>query len=306
MSFRYAQIAQRVFNTPLMYDPRKAEAFLQGLGSRIAGDTVFINNPEGAVNHVGGGNGRPLAGKVGGRIERAYNRASLLPFDLVDNIAIIPIEGSLVHKGGWIGSNSGETSYQGLQAQISMARQSSRVRGVAFEVDSYGGMVNGGFETAAAMAQLSKEKPTISILTDHAYSAGYLLASQARQIVIPRYGGAGSIGVIMIHADYSQALEDEGIRLTIIRAGKQKADGNPYEPLNATLAEKWQAEAEGMRQDFAEAVARGRRGRITKAKALATEAGVFDASEAVKMGLADAVGDPLEAFDAFVKEVNRG
>lgn len=306
MSFRYAQIAQRVFNTPLMYDPRKAEAFLQGLGSRIAGDTVVISNPEGAIDHVGGGNGRPLAGKVGGRIERAYNRANVLPFDMVDNVAIIPIEGSLVHKGGWVGSNSGETSYQGLQAQISMARRSNMVRGVAFEVDSYGGMVNGGFETAAAMAQLSKEKPTISILTDHAYSAGYLLASQARQIIIPRYGGAGSIGVIMIHADYSQALEDEGIRLTIIRAGKQKADGNPYEPLNASLAEKWQAEAEGMRQDFAEAVAKGRGGRITKSRALATEAGVFDASEAVKLGLADAVGDPLEAFDAFAKEVNRG
>ncbi|MFK0330696.1 S49 family peptidase [Rhizobium sp. NPDC090275] len=306
MSFRYAQIAQRVFNTPLMYDPRKAEAFLQGLGSRIAGDTIVITNPEGAIDHVGGGNGRPLAGKVGGRIERVYNRANALPFDVVENIAIIPIEGSLVHKGGWVGSSSGETSYQGLQAQISMARRSNMVRGVAFEVDSYGGMVNGGFETAAAMAQLSKEKPTISILTDHAYSAGYLLASQARQIIMPRYGGAGSIGVIMIHADYSQALEDEGIRLTIIRAGKQKADGNPYEPLNASLAEKWQAEAEGMRQDFAQVVASGRRGRITKAKALATEAGVFDASDAVKLGLADAVGDPLEAFDAFVKEVNRG
>ncbi len=305
MSFRYAHIAQRIFNTPLMYDPRKAEAFLHGLGGRIAGDTIVIANPEGAVDHVAGANGRPLAGKVGNRIERAYTRANMLPFDMVDNVAIIPIEGSLVHKGGWLGNNSGQTSYQGLQAQVAMARRSNLVRGVAYEVDSYGGEVNGGFETAAAMAQLSKEKPTIAILTDYAYSAGYLLASQARQIVMPRYGGAGSIGVIMIHADYSQALDEAGIRLTIIRAGRKKADGNPYEPLNAALAEQWQAQAEEMRQDFAETVARGRRGRITKAKALGTEAGVYDAAEAVSLGLADAVGDPLEAFDAFVKEVNR-
>lgn len=305
MSFRYGHIAQRLFDTPLMYDPRKAEAFLHGLGSRIAGDTIVITNPEGAVDHKAGGNGRPIAGKIGNRLERAYSRANMLPFDMIDNVAIIPIEGSLVHKGGWIGSNSGETSYQGLQAQVAMARQSNLVRGVAYEVDSYGGEVNGGFEAAAAMAQLSKEKPTIAILTDFAYSAGYLLASQARQIVMPRYGGAGSIGVIMIHADYSQALDNEGIRLTIIRAGKKKADGNPYEPLNADLAEKWQAQAELMRQDFAEVVARGRRGRITKAKALSTEAGVFDAAEAVLMGLADAIGDPHEAFAAFVREVNR-
>lgn len=306
MSLRFAQVAQRVFNTPLMYDPRKAEAFLHGLGSRIADDTVVITNPSGAVDHVAGSNGRPLAGKLGGRIERAYTRHNVLPFSMVDNVAIIEVEGTLVHKGGWVGNNSGETSYQGLQAQIAMARKSPQVKGVVFECDSYGGEVSGAFETAAAIAQLSREKPTISILTDFAYSAGYLLGAQSRQIVMPRFGGAGSIGVIMIHADYSQALEQEGIRLTIIRSGEKKADGNPYEPLGAEIAVKWQAQADAMRVEFAGAVARGRGNRITKAKALATEARVYDAGEAVAMGLADAIGDPLEAFDAFVSEVNRG
>lgn len=305
MSFRFAHIAQRLFDTPLMYDARKAEAFLHGLGSRIAGDTIVIANPEGAIDHIGGADGRPLAGKIGGRIERAYTRHNMLPFDMVDNVAIIPVEGSLVHKGAWLGNASGETSYQGLQAQIAMARKSSAVRGVVFEYDSYGGEVNGGFETARDIALLSKEKPTISILTDWAYSAGYLLASQSRQIVMPRYGGTGSIGVIMVHADYSQQLEDQGIKLTIIRSGKKKADGNPFEPLNADIAEKWQAQADIIRQEFASVVAAGRKNRITKAKALATEAGVYDATEAVSMGLADAVGDPVEAFDAFVREVNR-
>lgn len=305
MSFRFAQIAQRLFDTPLMYDARKAEAFLHGLGSRIAGDTIVITNAEGAVDHVAGANGRPLAGKIGGRIERAFSRANMLPFDMVDNVAIIPVEGSLVHKGAWLGSNSGDTSYQGLQAQIAVARKSNQVRGVVFEYDSYGGEVNGAFETARDIALLSKEKPTISILTDWAYSAGYLLASQSRQIVMPRYGGTGSIGVIMIHADYSQQLEDKGIKLTIIRSGKKKADGNPFEPLNSDVAEKWQAQADLIRQEFATVVAQGRKNRITKAKALATEAATFDAQEAIAMGLADAIGDPIEAFDAFVKEVNR-
>lgn len=305
MSFRFAHIAQRLFDTPLMYDARKAEAFLQGLGSRITGDTIVITNPEGAVDHIAGANGRPLAGKIGGRIERAYSRANVLPFDMVDNVAIMPVEGSLVHKGAWLGNSSGETSYQGLQAQIAIARKSNQVRGVVFEYDSYGGEVNGGFETARDIALLSKEKPTISILTDWAYSAGYLLASQSRQIVMPRYGGTGSIGVIMIHADYSQQLEDQGIKLTIIRSGKKKADGNPFEPLNSDVAEKWQAQADIIRQEFASVVAQGRKNRITKAKALATEAGVYDAGEAVAMGLADAIGDPAEAFDAFIREVNR-
>lgn len=306
MSLRFAQVAQRVFNTPLLYDPRKAEAFLHGLGSRIAGDTVVITNPAGAIEHVAGADGRPLAGKLGGRLERAYTRHNVLPFAMVDNVAIIEVEGTLVHKGGWVGNNSGETSYQGLQAQIAMARKSPHVKGVVFEYDSYGGEVSGAFETAAALAQLSREKPTISILTDFAYSAGYLLASQSRQIVLPRFGGTGSIGVIMIHADYSQALEQEGVRLTIIRSGEKKAEGNPYEPLSSDIAQKWQRLADVMRAEFAGVVAQGRSKRITKVKALATEAGVYDADEAVALGLADAIGDPLEAFDAFVSEVNRG
>ena len=257
MSFAYAQVSQRLFNTPLLYDERKAEAFLRGLGSRIAGDTIIVANAQGAVDHVAGANGRPLAGKLGNRIQRAFQRENLLPFYVVEGVAIIPVEGTLVHKGGWVGSQSGETSYQGLQAQIAMARRSPEVRGVVFEVDSYGGEVNGGFETAAAMQMLSREKPTLSILTDHAYSAGYLLASQARSIVMPEFGGAGSIGVIMIHADYSAWLEQEGIKVTIVRAGAKKASGNPYEALDTELAARWQATAEKMREKFAETVAGG-------------------------------------------------
>jgi signal peptide peptidase SppA len=305
MSFHYARIAQRVFDTPLMYDPRKAEAFLQGLGSRIAGDTVVVNNPGGMVDHIAGSNGQPLAGKIGRRIERVYARANALPFDMIGNVAIIPVEGSLVHKGGWIGSQSGETSYQGLQAQIATAKRLPEVKGIAFEVDSYGGEVNGGFETAAAIADLSRAKPTIAILTDFAYSAGYLLASQARQIVMPAFGGAGSIGVIMLHADYSEALADAGINVTIIRAGARKADGNPYERLSPALAEKWQAQAEDMRQIFATTVAKGRAGKLTKAQALATEADAFTAKEALSLGLVDAIADPVETFELFIKNINR-
>lgn len=305
MSLRYAHVAQRLFNTPLAYDQRKAEAFLLGLGGRIAGDTIVISNPQGAVDHVAFEGGRPLAGKVGNRLERAYSLSNRLPFDVVENIAIIPVEGSLIHKGGWTGSMSGETSYQGLQAQISMAAKTPAIRGVVFEYDSYGGEVNGGFETAQMIAELSKIKPTISILTDFAYSAGYLLASQSRSIIMPEFGGAGSIGVIILHADYHRALENEGIKVTIIRSGAKKADGNPYEPLPKAVADRWQATADVMREKFASVVAKGRQNRITKAKALATEADVFEARDALALGLVDAVADPLAAFDAFAREVNR-
>ena len=38
----HTQIAQRVFNTPLMVDPAKALAFLTGLGPRITGREITV------------------------------------------------------------------------------------------------------------------------------------------------------------------------------------------------------------------------------------------------------------------------
>lgn len=304
MSFRFGKIAERAFNTPLLYDERKAAAFLHGLGGRIVGDTVVIAGAE-PIEHNAFKNGRPSAGRLGDKRALRYLERDQVPFAMDGSVGLIPIEGTLVHKGAWLGQASGETSYQGLQTQVQAARASSAVKGVALEIDSYGGEVSGAFETAAMIRQLSQEKPTIAILTDFAYSAGYLLASQARQIVIPEFGGAGSIGVIMVHADFSMQLAQQGVKLTIIKSGAQKAQGNPYEALPPELQQEWQTQTDAMRGAFAAAVAAGRGGRMTKAKALATEAKAYDARQALELGLVDAIADPSAAYDAFVRAINR-
>ena len=298
------RICGQVFDQPLLYHPRKAETLARLLGPRLTGYPITVVNGEGMTDHVAFANGQPLAGVVGDRLGRAFDRANVAPFDMVGGVAIIPVEGTLVQKGGFIGSSSGETSYQGLQVQIARAKARADVRGVAFEIDSYGGQVNGAFETAEAIRDLSKVKPTISILTDFAYSAGYLLASQARQIVMPEFGGAGSIGVVMMHADFSGKLDQDGIKVTLIHAGSRKVDGNPYQPLPPDLEARWQAECEKARDRFAEAVAAGRGKRFSKAAAMKTQADSYDATEALSLGLVDAIGKPHEAFAAFVAAIN--
>lgn len=301
----YEHICGVLFDQPHFYHPSKAETVVRMLGPRLTGHSITVVNGEGGTEHVAFAGGRPSAGVIGDRMGRAYDRDGIAPFDMVDGVAIIPIEGTLVQKGAWIGSNSGETSYQGLQVQIARAVRNDDVKGVVFEVDSFGGMVNGAFEAAADIRALSKVKPTIAILTDYAYSAGYLLASQARQIVMPEFGGAGSIGVVMMHADFSGNLDQEGIKVTLIHSGRHKTDGSPFLPLSADLQARWQSQIDAMRDRFAGTVGQGRGSRLTKSAALKTEAQAYDAHEAVKAGLVDAVGDGQAAFAAFVKEVNR-
>ncbi|WNV10104.1 S49 family peptidase [Tardiphaga sp. 709] len=305
MSLAHERLCGMLFDTPLLYHPSKAETVARMLGPRLVGHAVTIVNGEGTTDHVAFAHGRPSAGVIGDRMGRSYDRANVAPFDMIEGVAIIPIEGTLVQKGAWLGSESGETSYQGLMTQIARAHRSAEVKAVVFEIDSFGGMVNGVFETAAAMRALSKAKPTISILTDFAYSAAYLLGSQARQIVMPEFGGGANIGALTMHADFSGNLEQDGIKVTLIKSGAHKTDGNPYEALPDEVRQKAQARMDVIRDRFAGAVAQGRGKRLTKAQALKTEAACFGAEEALELGIIDAIGDGHEAFAAFIKEVNR-
>jgi ClpP class serine protease len=61
---------------------------------------------------------------------------------------------------------------------------------------------------------------------------------------------------------------------------------------------------EAARNTFAESVGRYRGNRFTSQAALATEAQDYRGSDAVALGLADATGHALEAFDGFVRAIN--
>lgn len=298
------RIASLVLNAELMVHPGKAAAILAGLGGRFTGHEVSIAGAS-PLQHVAFAQGRPSMGVVGDRLGRSFDRQNRKPYDMVGNVAVIPIEGSLIHKGAFVESDSGETSYQGLQTQVQRAARDPQVKGVAFEIDSFGGQVAGAFETSDMIHALSQVKPTIAILSDHAYSAGYLMAAAARQIVLPETGGAGSIGVITMHTDISAALSAAGMKVTILAAGQHKADGNPYEPLPDDVAARILARLEGARQVFAGKVAQYRGKRLSFDNAMATEALDYPGAEAVTAGLADATGNPLETFEAFVSQLNR-
>ena len=300
----HPRISARLLNTMLMVHPGKAAAILAGLGGRVTGSAIDVDGPQ-QVAHVAFREGRPSFGTVGDRLGRSYERLGESPYDVVNGVAVIPIEGSLVHKGAFVESSSGETSYQGIQTQVARAMKDPAVRGVAFEVDSYGGEVSGAFETSDMIAELSRVKPTIAILSDHAYSAGYLMAAAARQIVVPEQGGAGSIGVITMHTDMSAALEKSGLKVTILAAGAHKADANPFQPLPDQVASSIMTELEGARATFAARVARYRGSRLPFENAMATEARCFTGAEAVRAGLADATGHPSEVFTAFISALNR-
>lgn len=304
MSVLLPHVAARMFDTPLMIAPEKAAAMLVGMGARVIDGGVVL---EGVVptEHVAFQSGRPSMGVIGDRLGRRVTASGGLPYDLVENVAVIAVEGTLVHKGAYLGQSSGETSYQGLQAQIAHAGRNPMVRGVAFEVDSFGGESAGAFQTAEMIAKLSAAKPTMAILTDFGLSAGYLVTAPCRQVVMPKHGAAGSIGVMAMHRDVSKSLEQKGETITLIYSGARKVDGHPAKPLADEAKARMQARVDAQRDAFAAAVGQYRGRRLTKERALATEAQIYGGDEAVALGLADATGHGHEAFEAFVRAVNK-
>jgi signal peptide peptidase SppA len=300
----HAQIAQRAFNTPLMVDPAKALAFLSGLGPRITGQEITfqglefdsVDLPVPAAEHI---NPPARASLFSNDLAQRHQRNGSQPYAVVDGIAVIEITGTLVHRGAWIGQSSGLTSYEGIAAQLQAAVADPGVRGIALDIDSFGGEVAGAFDLADRIRAARAQKPIHAFVAEHALSAGYVLASQADRIILPRTGAVGSIGVVALHTDMSGALEQKGIAVTLIHAGAHKVDANPYQPLPEAVHDQMQRELEVVRFLFAETVAAGRGDRLTHAAALATEAAVFRGADAIAAGLADELADPVTAFHAF-------
>jgi signal peptide peptidase SppA len=301
----HAQIAQRAFNTPLLVEPSKAMAFLSGLGPRITGRQLRLAGIEVAPEDMTHAALPARAGILTNGLAEQYQRDGQNPFGIIDGVAVIEVSGVLVHRGAWIGQSSGQTSYEGIAAQVAAAASAPAVRGIALEIDSFGGEVAGVFDLADAIRAARSAKPVWAFVAEHAFSAGYALASQADRIILPRTGAVGSIGVVVMHADLSGQLSDSGATITLIHSGAHKVDGNPYAPLPDPVRARIQAEIDSIRTLFAQTVAAGRGRLLTAEAALATEAECYRGAEAVATGLADEVSDPASAFAAFADVVNR-
>jgi signal peptide peptidase SppA len=293
----HARIASRAFNTPLLVEPSKAIAFLSGLGPRILGRQVELADDAGDLENLAPPPAR--ASILAGGLLDDWHQQGSTPYPVVDGIAVIEISGVLIHRGSWIGQSSGQTSYEGIAAQIEAAAQDPSVRGVALEIDSFGGEVAGVFDLADRIRALRSTKPVWAFVAEHAFSAGYALASQADRILLPRTGAVGSIGVVVMHADLSSKLDQDGVQVTLVHSGRHKVDGNPYEPLSAEVRGDIQREIDVLRFLFAETVAAGRTGKLNQDAALATEAATYRGSDAVTAGLADEVIDVQRGFAAF-------
>lgn len=232
-------------------------------------------------------------------IVQAYGYArsdSEKSFPFSNGVAIIPVHGVLLnrfsHSWGYA------TGYNFIRAQYKAAQVDDDVRLIVFDCNSYGGVVSGCFETASSIFKGRSKKPTLAVVDANCYSACYAIASAADKIAVTPSGGAGSIGVVAMHLDLSQLLNNMGIKVTFIHAGKHKIDGNPFQELPEDVRESLQASINKDYDKFVGLVAQNRN--LSTQTVKDTEARCYDADEALSVGLIDAVQTPGEAVAAYL------
>ena len=228
-------------------------------------------------------------------------RSAYRPYVVKGGVLQVPVKGVLLNNFPWQDGGYA-TGYEYIIAAMRRGMADDEVKGIALVINSPGGVVSGNFELSEAMAAMRGKKPVKAFAADSAYSAAYSIASSADSISVSRSGGVGSIGVVTMHADYSEAMKERGIKITFIYAGKHKVDGNPYQPLPEDVRNRMQARIDALYSDFVSLVARNRN--MDEKAVRKTEAATFMATEAVENGLADEVASFEDAFAAFTAKVN--
>ena len=206
-------------------------------------------------------------------------------------IAVLPLYGVVTQRGNMVDdiSGPGSTSTQQFTSILRQMLTDDTVGQILIDIDSPGASVYGVSELASEIVKARAQKPVIAVANSLAASAAYWIGCSASEFYVTPGGEVGSIGVWQAHFDYSKALEEEGVKPTLISAGKFKVEGNPYVPLDEQAQAFMQSRVDDYYNAFVEAVAVGRGVSISDVRDGMGEGRVLGADAALAMNMVDGI-----------------
>lgn len=204
-------------------------------------------------------------------------------------IAVLPLYGVMAQRMNLMSAMSGGTSTEQFGRAFQAAMSDPGVSAVVMDIDSPGGSVYGVQELWQLVMDARGAKPIVAVANSRAGSAAYYVATAADEIVVTPSGEVGSIGVIGGHVDISKQEEMIGERVTLVSAGKFKAELSPFAPLSDEAREALQGSIDQYYGMFVGAVARGRGARAADVRTGFGQGRMVGAQDAVRLGMADRV-----------------
>ena len=279
----YLRILNAIYNHPWAILPEKLDAIVAFIESKVnAAENSFVPLPQ-----------IPFIEYQRIRGEDVQKIVAVSPGPAVrqaGSIAILSLMGTITHRANMISDFSGGSSAEKFSAQLRQVLADPNVKAIVIDVDSPGGSVEGIDELSAEIFKARSQKPIVAVANSLAASAAFWIASAASELVVIPSGLVGSIGVVAIHRDVSKQDEKEGVRTTLISAGKFKTEASPFEPLADEARAHIQKLADGFMSMFVRAVARNRDVPISEVQSGFGEGRLVAAKDALRLGMVDRIG----------------
>lgn len=290
---KFARVAGRLFNAPLMLRPEKAEMLCAALVDRMG--IAKLDSIDGRT--LGAAQLRQMA--MDDDYYWAKPKTARDMYEVRRGVATISIDGSLVHKLGGVEPYCGMVGYDCLERILIDAQVNEDVGAILLDIDSPGGEVAGCFDFARKLRGMGASaggKPIVAFANEMACSAAYAIACACDAVMTTETGIVGSIGVWTMQVDMTKGLSKNGIEVTMIRAGERKARGGPYEVADDETFAKLQNWVNDTWAIFAEHVAETRGMSVDDVFELAGD--WFTGPDALVIGLVDAVDTPDAIFES--------
>ena len=218
------------------------------------------------------------------------------------NTAIVNITGTLVTHATWFDSYIGRVAYPTIRNAVMYALLDPNIERILLMVDSGGGQVNGVSDLANFLTKAAKIKPMIAHTPGSMCSAAYWLASCATTVTASDTATVGSIGAVLIHAEVTEKLKEEGVNVTVIRSGPYKYIGNQYEKLSEDALQEMQGDINAAENIFVNRIAQSRGRGEDYVRTHMGQGRTFIGATAKDIGLVDAV----YAYDDMMGKVLSG
>lgn len=221
---------------------------------------------------------------------------------IIGGVAIVQVAGSLTNNNESANYNSyfGVTSYGNIREALALAVGDPLVKHILLDINSGGGAVSGITDTASLIGKINKNVKPVTAYTGGVMASGaYWLGASAENIFASDVAVVGSIGVITSHMDYSASFAQDGIKATVIRAGKFKQLNSPLEPLSEAGLAEIQSSLDQVYSVFVQHVADSRAVSYSVADTQMAQGREFIGASAVTAGLIDNVA----TFDQVISEL---
>ena len=231
-----------------------------------------------------------------GGAERGELEETVIRGDSGPKILMLEIDGVITeHERLDLFGSTTESTVARVVEQLDRARRDDDVRAVLLRVDSPGGSASASDDVYRALDDFKRERgvPVATQMMGLATSGGYYVAMASDEIRALPTTVTGSIGVLFVGVSFAGLMEKLGVADQTVTGGEHKDAGSFLRDMTPEEEAHLQSVVDDLHDRFKAVVADGRPELDADAIAAAADGRIYSASQALELGLIDAIS-PIE------------